>query len=398
MSSAMVLLLASAAMGQDLITDVGPISPLPTGGPWARALALGEGQWALAFTANGGYYRAPLEAEAGGGWSVRDDRKVALNDTSELKDHAIARCPDGSWLHVASANVDVPNDSAYAWRYDEDFGLLASGIVEEREPARPHNDLPLACTELFEGTLLSEIAQRPTGNFFRIGDDAQLAEMLPAEDEPIHTGSSLLRSGDGARLLHLGITPFTNTPMVINAYDDQLQLAEQHEVPLAQPPERAYWPQGALALGEDYVMVAYMVRDDTDPAFSSGDEGDVHVAILDARDGYAVAESRAITDYASRDVAAMRPGLARQGDQVLLTFDAENRPVVVELTLDLGALGVTDDGLPSGGGDDDTASTLSSDEGRGCQAAPGIPAGLIALLLSAALPRRRQRRSPLAQG
>lgn len=146
----LLVALLSPAIAGDHILTVGPQIELRVAGTWGRAIPI-EGGWRYAFGRNGDYWLAPLERD-GDSWALRIDQETQLTTHGDLKDHAIRRCADGTFLHAASANVDEPNDSAYVYRYDGDWNQVQSGVIEEGEPNRAHNDLALLCSPVFTGT------------------------------------------------------------------------------------------------------------------------------------------------------------------------------------------------------------------------------------------------------
>jgi hypothetical protein len=79
-----------------------------------------------------------------------------------------------------------------------------------------------------------------------------------------------------------------------------------------------------------------MAKDD---AWLGSDKGDVFLAIIDK--DLTLVESHRITTYEDGE-AAMRPWIERKGDQALMSFDAFNQQVIVELRLNLEALGYND--------------------------------------------------------
>ena len=48
-----------------------------------------------------------------------------LTGRTDLIDHAISKCPDGTYMHLGSGEVVVPDDSAWGFRYDADWNMIA---------------------------------------------------------------------------------------------------------------------------------------------------------------------------------------------------------------------------------------------------------------------------------
>ncbi len=77
---------------------------------------------------------------------IKDSLFHNMVSTAGLRDHAFVRCAkSGNYLHIASAGVDTPNDSAYAFRYDRDLQPLSNSAIEEGVSERSHNGMPVAC-------------------------------------------------------------------------------------------------------------------------------------------------------------------------------------------------------------------------------------------------------------
>ena len=160
-------LLAPIALAGDPIVSVGTEVVMPLGGGWARAFPADEG-WNLLFAAGGDYNVLPMTDAL----TINDRDRRGIIGRTDLKDHAIARCPDGSFLHVGSANLHVDNDSAYADRLDESFNRVASGTVEEGNSARQHNDPALICAPVGEGVMYMDKQGQATATLFEIDGSA----------------------------------------------------------------------------------------------------------------------------------------------------------------------------------------------------------------------------------
>ena len=146
------------------------------------------------------------------------------------------------------------------------------------------------------------------------------------------------------RIVQTGIAQ--NDPLAINVYDSNFGLVETAEVELLQPPLRAYWAQGLIQIG-DYFVLAHMGKDD---AWMGSDKGDVFVSILD-RDWMLVEQQR--VTFLEDGEGAMRPWVARKGDQMLVSFDLYTEQTIVEMRLDLSQFGLDgsepDTGVDPGG-------------------------------------------------
>ncbi len=379
------LLLASALAAEDIVVEVGPPVDLEQGGAWSRVLPRGDGAWSLAFATQDGLFTAPLETDgAPGGWTLDRDARAALTDRAGLKDHAITRCPDGTWLHAASANLDQPNDSAYGFVADADLQPVATGVLAERDASRAHNDLPIVCGADFRGTAFALAAGGPRNTFVRIGDDGAAAGEVTLASDPRTNGSGFLV--DGGRLLHIGYGNEADIAW-ISTYDADFQLLGQARVPLVEAPWQGLWPQGFARIGDLYAVVLMAL--DTAGGGTMAAGGEIFLVLLD--ETFQVVARHQLTAFGAQR-AAWRPWLARQGDTLLVSYDHDNRAHVQQITLDLDGAGVADDTGP-GGGDDAADAGDAADEDDdakddGCATAPALP-GLAWLVGLLAVARRR---------
>lgn len=381
---ATLLTLSVALAATDPVVEIGAPVPLGQGGAWSRPLPRPDGSWLLAFATQDGLFAAPLLHDGTlEGWTLQRDARWALTTQPGLKDHAIARCPDGTYLHVASANTDQPNDTAWAFRTDADLQPVAASAISLADAALAHNDMPIVCSASFQGTVFASMGGTPGNVWYGIGPDATLSETLPLASDPRSNGSGLLADGD--RLHHVGYG-WPPDSAWINSYDAELQLSEQRQVRLLEGPLEGFWPQGFLRVGGLH-LIAVMGHDPD--AGGQPLTGEIWLVVLDAE--FEVVARHALTAFLPGQTAA-RPWLARQDDLLLVGFDQDNESHVQAVRLDLeGAGGVDDTGGAGGGRDDAGDGEGDDDKGSGC-ATPGgagtLPGALLGL---AGLARRRRR-------
>ncbi|MEC7948386.1 MAG: hypothetical protein VX265_12535 [Myxococcota bacterium] len=414
--------LGMPALAGDFILETGPEVELRSSGTWARAHVV-DGGWKLTFSGNGDYFINDLVKTGDGlaDWALRDGTRVQLTQHGSLKDHAIKRCPDGTYLHLASANVTVPNDSAYAWRYSSDWQVIDQATIAESESARSHQDMGLYCSRLGAGAAFGGNEGPPA--IVEIADDltATVGTELPFQVRAVGSGMWV---DPESELITLFYTDQRGSLHKLDMDPDLNQVGEVSR-PIAEESLRAYWPQGVLRVG-DYWLIAHMVRPLQTPV--GGDDGNVRLLVLN--DQLEIQDDATLTDNPVAE-AGMRPWLTRKGDVVLMAYDRQRQHTVVEIRLDLEAFGVgaendtgwvgSDDGGTGGGTggdagadggagdgagvggsgagggsnpDGDTASGGAAlDETTGCGgcAAPGTgPIGLAAVLAALAAGRRRR--------
>ena len=66
-----------------------------------------------------------------GQWRLENRRVLSDREEFSFNDHAVKKCPDGSYLHVASRDSNEWNDSAHVWRYSPELEILTSTVLEE---------------------------------------------------------------------------------------------------------------------------------------------------------------------------------------------------------------------------------------------------------------------------
>lgn len=395
--------LLAPALAGDFILAAGAEVELRSSGTWARAIPV-DGGWKLAFAGNGDYYVSDLVKTGDGleDWALDNGTRIQLTQHGELKDHAIKRCPDGSYLHVASANVTEPNDSAYGWRYAADWSVLTQAPIEESQPARAHNDMAIYCSALGAGVAFGGQGGPPA----ILSIDAELGATLAAElpFQVRATGASFWVDPEEEIITMF----YTDGPGNLHKMrlDAQLQVLDDVDRPIVEADLRAYWPQGLLRVG-DYWLVAHMVR--PQQTQSGGDDGNVRLIVVN--DALEIQDEATLTDNELAD-AGQRPWLARQGDLVVMSYDRQRQHTVVEIRLDLEAFGVDPDadtgwdgsdgwggegggsGSGAGPGLDTAAGGDDADDEKdgcgGCAVPGGAPAGLGAGLGLLALARRRR--------
>jgi hypothetical protein len=390
----LALLLTAAALAQTFIVDAAEPVSLRVAGTWTRALHTDDG-WKLAFGTADTFWLSDLEqatADDPTSWVLTGDR-TDLQDRSGTKDHAISRCPDGTWLHVASANVTEPNDSAYAWRHAADFSLLASVTLEEGATERMHNDMVIFCSRLGTGAVFpaSGLGGGIGNTVFPLDDDLSIGGLFSIDELPRAEGGAILTDATEDLRYQTGGDQL-GQGLVVRTYDADWTSLSLTELDLIDPPLRAFWPQRLMQLG-DYFLLAFVARDDR---AGNGDLGNIYVAVLD-RD-WTMLERTKVTSEADNAGISMRPWMERHGRQLLVSFDAETQHTIAELTIDPVAFGLSEDDLYADTAwtpdDDDTASddTITTTDDSGCGRRSRRGASFIGLgtLLLLGLGRRRR--------
>ena len=384
--------LLPTARAQDLIAEIGAPVEIGTNGPWARALATEDG-WYMGVGTNGDYYIGALTQTGSGleDWSFDRSNWVRATDHGGLKDHAIRKCPDGTWLHVASTNNVDHNDTAYSWRLSSDFQIISSGIVEENYPQRAHNDMATVCSPRVQGAVFTAFGGGPeVATFFHIDDTANTSgttELGVIQTE----GGAFLDDAVTDRIILISAT--FQSELEVNTFDADLNPLERKLIDIPPSTERAFWPQRILRIGQYYV-VAMMSMVDSGPG--SSDTGDVWLHVLD--EDFNLLEQHKLTDYGSGRDSAMRPWMERMDDLLIVSYDIMTTHTFVAVQLNLDGVEEVDTGFPDPDGEEeddnndarrDEADADDSKDG-GCAVAGGSVSGGLLICLAMLGARRRR--------
>ncbi len=360
-----LLVLAPLVHAQTYITDISDEVELSLAGGWARVFPADEG-WHFLWAAGGDFVLLPMTDD----YEVKDRGRKNLTGDSDMIDHAITTCPDGTYLHAASADENWSGEYAKAFRYTADFDLISEAVIAEKGSGRRHNDLPILCSGVGDWTSFAID--------YGISDFARLGTELDVEVEHEVTG---IVPTEGATLLR---DPWTGDILMVNSHhydnglsfnrfdEDMKTVVEEFGAAVVPSNEDAYWAQAAMTIGQ-HVVVAFMSRDKND-GFAD-DWGDVWIAVFDQN--WDAVEVQQVS-HNQPPGGGMRPGLARKDDILVLSYDRYDPdtnkviPGVFELKLDLDALGggagTGDTGFddPDPQDPDDGESTGTDPDAGGC--------------------------------
>ena len=352
-------------------------------GTCARTFVDSSDQWWFFLGAGGGIV-APVDAN----FDFKEDDLTRLTDRQDLQDHGIVQCPNGDYLHVGSYTQSSSNDSAHAYRYDADWNLIADAVLEAGVQDAAHNDMTVICSPDFQGVIFRENGGPggQAGRWFSFDAQGNVSGPTTLENTPQITGGAAIQVGDEMWLF--GTQGYQQDPLQVKRYDaDLVYLGEQASVNLSPDGGQPYWTQGLLKAG-DYYLLAHMGRGQE--SFDA-DTGNVYLSILDA--DLTLLEQTRLSDYSS-GAAGMRPGLMRDGDKAVVSWDANLRPNLVVLTLDLSGAGNLDSGWDSGDSGDTGPGGGDGVSGCGGCAGGGQAGGLLAGLIAAGMLGRRRNGSP----
>ena len=365
----MWFLLATAAAAAPTLERVqGPVdADLP--GRHARPFVDAEGAWRLGFGRSGAFHAVP----------IADDLRVGLEEQVTLVppigavDHGFVACPEGEgWLHLASAHGASLDDSATATRLNDALEVTAQRTVLRDSTELVTNDMAVVCGAGLVGAAFAQRGIKGEGDdeddqLFLLTADWFTGEAPPAvvdvSPSTRVTGNAMRWEPDPGRLLIFGWE--RDIGLRIAEFDAELAFVAHHDVPVLDEPLVGWWAHGILEVDEHYLLI-HMVGD---PAAPWGlDTGDVGLTVL-TRDFQLVSQQQLTT--LTPPNGAMRPSLARRGDQILVSYDVGGQIHLLELRLGAAAEAGDTDGPDDPTADtDDTDGAGPSDEASGGRDGP----------------------------
>jgi len=334
------------ASAKDYVLDIGNEVQLDgVGGGWGRAFPAGDGDWHYLFGGAGDYRHMALTSD----FQFNFNQLTLLTGRVDLIDHAIAKCPDGTYLHVASGEVVIPDDSAWGFRYDSEWNLIAEADVDVSNPDYQHNDLPVLCSTAVDLAVFQPRIDAEAAVIMFDADLNPISHNLTMSPVPPVPGSSLYFDQNSNTIVRLtapeieseDATP-RNKLIVFRIYWDQEEPYEvKTEIDMSAagigPDWHAYWPQGLLRIG-DFFFVGHMARP-VDGGFNQ-DDGNLFLEVFD--ENFNLVETHQLTDDAGPG-ANQRPSLTLQDDILLVTYDKriDNslQNFVMKIQLDMDAIG-----------------------------------------------------------
>lgn len=335
-------------------------------------------------------------------------RRVLTTDRSNLQDHGLVPCPDGTWLHVASATTIEHDDTAYAYLYDAGFNVLESATLVEGRVGQWWNDMPVVCGETFRGLGYYDAENNVDLIFVELDAELNIVQEVSLHGAPISLGASFLEE-DGL-LKVVGAPNKDEDGIIYAAFDSDYAPVERLEVAMMPAGWYPYWTQGFIRYGDHY-LVGHLGQDLSETWETQG--GDLWVEAFDL-DWNHVDQLKLSDNVAP--TGGLQPFVAVFGDalyafysktQINYVFTVALAPIPVD-TGDTGTPSPDDTGTPaddSGDTDPPDDSTPAADDsgsledpdtrepytpGCGC-ASPGSAPALGALLLASALVVRRRR-------
>ena len=321
-----LLLVSTPVEAGDYIKSVEDPIELHLAGGWPRVIPHEDGEsWYLLWAMGGQYSMVPMSSDL---WAEDFGRKDLTDGTVDT-------------------NVSEPNDSAYAFRYDDNFDLVSWSTLEEEVNTQAHNDMPVACSPNLRVTVFGG-QQGPDvlSTFFMMDDNANEIGTTQMLNVPQTGGNSFLVEPETGNLLIVEIEDNTDEIDVtrVDVTTNPWTVLEVVNATVLSGGEKGGWPQAVIRVN-DFYIVAFINQGSDNPGLL----GDVMLAVFDF--DWNLLEVQQVTSTSG----AMTPGLARRGNTLIVSYDRNVAPHILEVTLDAGAFGLDggDTGLPWDTGDTD---------------------------------------------
>lgn len=348
-----LFLAAAPVHAKDYVANVAEAVRYDSGSGWGRAFPKDDGGWWLGVSNANDYALFDLDSEYG----LNTDMLTPLTGRSDLQDIGIRQCPGGGYLLVGAADINS-SGSAYAWLLNPDWSIKSVGTLAEKDGSHRYNDMPVICSANHRGVGFS--SSQGGGVFFGIGGDAGLTGKTTLSGVDTQGGAFIEDPVSGELLVASIVGDGTLT---IDRLDGSLtKIGPTWSGPVTSGQNEAYWPSAGMFVG-DHLLIAYIQRDRN--AGYLEDWGDLWLAIFDGSGS--LVENMPIAENTPPD-GGMRPGLARRGETLLMTWDrlrdhppGKVRVEIIEVTLNLSAFGdgAEDSGWTGTYGDTGTANTPS---------------------------------------
>lgn len=326
----MLSLLVGLAFAGPIFTGVSEPVDLHEDGNWPRIFPADGGQWHFLHATVGDYQYALLDEtfERVGG------SERAVTGSTILRDHGLSRCPDGTYLDAATADIDRPADSLYLYHYDASFHVIGSTtLIESADASMMMADVPSVCGETFKGVAWLMPYDSIVTRYAELTDDLELGPTHDLIGAPQAMGSSLM--DDDGTLRVVGFPTLDEQPPLIAAGFDGAFVEQEHVessiVPTGWTP---YWAQASARVG-DVFIIAHMAQDDAYSWNTQG--GDLWVEAFDTE--WNLVDQLRVT-YNEAPIGGMQPGMYVDGDRLLLTYSKDLHNYLYIVTIDTEACGV----------------------------------------------------------
>ena len=320
----MLPLVAAALAGPIFLSMSDPVE-LPVSGSWVRVFAA-EGGWHVTHGVDGNFYYAWLADTL----TLDIGTARALTTRTNLLDHAITLCPDGTYLHIASATVAQADDTIYSFRYNDDFLPMVEGIVEEANPNGVDMDPAVVCGSWVHAAGTGERTPIVAMKLTFLDDTLAVTGSSALEGAPEAAGGSM--DADENYLWAVGSADVRQEVMHVAQYAPDLSLVQQWDVDVATEGSHAYWFQ-RMEKVRDTFIVAHMMRTDDEPW--STQNGNIYLSAFDAN--WTLIDQLQVTDI-EPPAGGFYAWFDRKDDSLLVSYHSlspyahnEVRTVMIDL-------------------------------------------------------------------
>lgn len=324
----MLTLVLSAAAGP-VFESVTPEASMEVPGNWPRAFLRDNGGFWMLNAANGEYWVRTADADF-----VPDSASArALTGHRDLQDHAVTMCPDGTFLHIASASVVDPNDSMYAFHYDDAWNLIGESTIDEANPVYWNNDMPIICSEQYRGTGRMEPEGGVTHEYIALTEDLEIESITVLNPLGPHSIGSMYFESHGL-LSVFGAPAKDGLGGMLDAYSTDITLYNSVTPTLMAPPWAPSWTQAAVRYGETTIVV-HLATDLTYQWDTLG--ADLWITAYDNQ-WVQIDQLQLSTNTAP--IGGLQPGMVLNGNHLLVYYTKEQANLYYDVTL---AEAVTED-------------------------------------------------------
>jgi len=309
--------LLSAAQGEEFFLDISAPISSGIGATWSFPLYV-DSQWMLASGQGGDLTVAPFSDDG----EVNMVAVQTITDVGEIRDHALRKCPDESFLYAASTGVE---DDVLVYRFDSDFIETGFDILPQSEPPIAGNDMAAVCSPSFVGVGVAEL-QGLRDYYWPVDSDGVLGIPIELAESPRMTGAGIWEEEGRLHVVGRDAKP----ELSLSIYDSDLTLLEQVLIPPIEESIVNYWSSSAIIFDE-YILLLSMGRDPGDgwPL----DTGDVYLGVL-SKD-FVIQEWVQLTDFPPASGGGMRPWMERHEEQLWVSYDRGNQVELISITLNL---------------------------------------------------------------
>ncbi len=325
----LLLSLTLTASADTLFGEVSEPSVLgDSNGTWPRMLPRGDGTWWFLHARGGTLTYQPYGADL---LPVPETQAQKLMSRTDLTDHAIVVCSDGTWLDAASSAATSADDSIYLFRFQlEDLAEVGRTLLVWKDDTYVYNDPPALCTDgigpfATRGEIEVDSGEDVWSPFYLIDEAVGTLGTIDISPSPVPQGGSWVvnEAGTVATLVRstqdLGMT-WTRFDIATHEPIEQVHMGH----PLGES-NQVTWPSAAIRFGQHYWVAG---QGHPDGAYSKS-TGEVYIMAFD--EDWELVESLRVTDLGGTNGSsgAFQLGMTEQDGLVIVTYTQDAVPYMV---------------------------------------------------------------------